>query len=262
MKTISVVTIAKNEQLHIESFLKSVAWADEIIVVDNNSTDKTAYLARQFTPHVFTDNQTNLGLLKQDALTKATGDWILLLDVDEIITTQLQQEIKEKIAENKMDAFAIPYANHFLGHHLVCRAQQYSKIRLFRKGHGAVKPDVVHEEVRIKGKLGRIKNPLLHYSFRSIGQVLQKFTHYAALEATVMWEQGQRASVKRLTLYPAHMFYSIFVEDEGYKDKLWGFGLAACFAYYEWLRYYFLLRLQLGLFPFIEKTSPKVRRSR
>ncbi len=244
MDTLSVVTIAKNEEKNIESFLQNIGWVDEIILIDNNSSDKTRLIAKHYTQKIFIHRSNNLGLLKNFALQKATGDWILLLDVDERISPTLQSEIKDIITKRTtIDAFFIPYQNHFLGYPLKT-LEQYAKARLFKREKGCVTTVPVHEEVVVKGKIGRLKGKLLHYSYRSIQQIIQKFTRYAKVEAVLFSKQKKTVGIQQITLYPLHMFWSIFIEDKGYRDGIWGFLLAVCFAYYELMRYVFLFYWQ------------------
>jgi glycosyltransferase involved in cell wall biosynthesis len=239
---LSVVTIAKNEAPFIESFLEAVSFANEIVVLDNDSSDRTRNLACLHTPHVFSSNETSLGKLKQFALTKAQGEWILLLDVDEIVSDQLREEIQTVLkATSIYNGFQIPYQNYFLGHPLRCRAQEYSKIRLFRRDSGNVTDTIVHEEVIVKSPIGKLNSKINHYSFRSLPQVLRKFTHYAHAETPILIKKNEPVGISQLTLYPAHMFWSIFVTGSGYQDGIWGLLLALCFAYYELARYWFLL---------------------
>lgn len=241
MQTLSIVTIAKNEAKHLKTFLETVKWVDEIIIVNNASTDTTEQIARKYTGKVYTFSEGNLGKLKQHALTLVKSDWILVLDVDEILSPELVLEIKELLSQGSdFDAYKIPYQNHFLGHPLKCKAQQYSKIRLFKKGHGSVLPVPVHEEVVITGNVGKLQGKINHYSFRSIRQTLAKFTDYAIRETPQLLKQKKQVGFKQLTLFPLHMFWSIFIEGKGYQDHIWGFLLALCFMYYEWARYFYL----------------------
>lgn len=247
-RKLSIVTIVKNEEKQLVEFVNSIGWVDEVVIVANNSRDQIVSIARQFTDKVFVNNDTNLGVLKRFGISKATGDWILVLDTDERVSDELRSEIKTIIAKGtEFDGFNIPYQNHFLGHRLSAKAQRYSKTRLFRAGKGTVLPDPVHEEMRVEGTIGSLKGKILHYSFRSIPQVMRKFTHYAQVEAPLFYKKGQRTGFKKLTLYPLHMFWSIFVEGEGWRDGVWGFGLAICFVYYEFTRYFFLLLVQFKL---------------
>lgn len=243
MESLSVVTIAKNEGAYIRTFLQSVDWANELIIIDNGSTDGTVVTARQFKVKIFQNLDENLGKLKQFGLMKARSDWVLLLDVDEIVSQQLADEIQNVLrVHSEFDGFLIPYQNHFLNHPLVCLAQQYSKVRLFRRACGHVQEVAVHEEVVVKGKIGRLNGKIYHYSFRTLPQVLSKFTDYACRESPLLHAQNIHPTWRRIFLYPLHMFWSIFIEGEGYKDGIWGFLLALCFMYYEYIRYLFLWR--------------------
>lgn len=245
---LSVVLIIKNDDKQLVDFLNNVKWTDEVVVVANNSNDQTIATARQFTDKVFINNENNLGDLKRYGISKATGDWILVLDTDERVSDELRGEIQTLMREGtEFDGFSIPYQNHFLGHPLTAKAQRYAKTRLFRAGKGTVLPDPVHEEMKVEGRIGSLNGKILHYSFRSIPQVVKKFTHYAQIEAPLLYAKGDRIDIKRLTLYPLHMFWSIFMEGEGWRDGVWGLGLAISFAYYEFIRYFFVLLEQIKL---------------
>lgn len=253
---LSIVTIVRDEEKQLREFLRSITWVDEVVVVANNSPDETVAIAKQFTDKVFIKNETNLGILKSIGISKATGAWILVLDTDERVSDQLRSDIQTILTKGTaFDGFSIPYQNHFLGHRLTAKAQRYSKTRLFHAGRGTILPNPVHEEMSVKGKIGSLKGKIFHYSFRSIPQVVRKFTYYAKIEAPLLFAKGERTNFKKLTLYPLHMFWSIFVEDEGWHDGVWGFGLAICFAYYELARYFCLLLVQLKVIKLTNKTN-------
>lgn len=239
---LSLVAIVKNEEKQISSFIENVRWSDEIIIIDNNSVDNTYFLANNFTNKVYRSAEKNIGKIKTFALSKASGKWILFLDADERVSGVLKEEILSLVKGNSaMSGYKINYINHFLGHKLNSKAQQYGKVRLFKKNCGSISQNQVHEEIEIEGEVGELKGKIYHYSFRSIGQTLRKFTYYAKSEAPVLFEKGERVTLKKLTMYPAHMFWAIFFKDEGWKDGIWGFGLAICFTYYEFARYFYLL---------------------
>ncbi len=241
METVSVVTIAKNEARHLDSFLKRVSFANEIIVVDNDSVDSTIAIAQKYTSKIFHSTNPSLGFLKNWGLSKTTSDWVLLLDVDELVSSQLQKEIQHVLSQGtRFDGFEIPYQNHFLGHALHCQAQQYAKIRFFRKNKGVISSVPVHEEVIIRGTNGKFHGKILHYSFRTLSQVLSKFTRYARVEGMQLRQSETVLHPKHLTLYPLHMFWAVFITGQGYRDGVWGLLLASCFGYYEWAKYFFL----------------------
>lgn len=251
-KSLTVVTIAKNEANNIDNFLKRLSWVDEVIIINNNSTDRTKSIALDYTSKIFDNSDTNLGRLKNFAIEKASGDWIFVLDVDEYVSEELKNEIESVLIDkSQFDAYSISYQNHLLGHQLKSKAQQYEKVRLFRKGKGFVANDPVHEEMIIKGKTGKLNGKIYHYSFRSMPQIISKFTQYAKTEAPLLSNKGIKTHISHLIKYPLHMFWTIFVEDQGYKDGVYGFLLALCFAYYEFARYFFLfiysIRRKIGI---------------
>jgi len=243
--SLSAVLITKNCADLLKKCLESISFADEIVIVDDYSTDGTYEIAKKFGAKVILRKFDEFGSQKQFAVDKATGNWILVIDSDEIVTLELQREIKNVLRKsNRYSAYRIPYQSYFLGHSIK-HAIQEKRIQLFKKGKGHITDVSVHEKIVIPdGKVCDLEGKILHYSFRSISQVLIKMTKYAEIESDQLAKEGKRASFKHLTLYPLHMFWAIFVGNRGYKDSVWGFLLAACFAYYEFIRYFFLFRRQ------------------
>lgn len=242
---LAVIIAAGNDETIIVNTFKSISWVDDIIVVvSEDSTDGTKWLAKLYTSRVFV-SPNHLGMQRNYGVKKSFHKWILIQDTDEQIIDSLRVEIENAIQLRGYSGFNIPYDNHFLGHQIKNGGQSYSKTRLFRKDKVRIENLLIHPEIKLSGKIGKLKNPILHYSFRSVPQTLKKFTRYARIEAGMKYEKGERVSLKKLTLYPAHMFWSMFVEDHCYKDGIWGFGLTLCFAYMEFMRYFFLLQKQI-----------------
>jgi len=240
---LSVVTIVKNEEKIIEKFLDQLNWVDEIVIVDNGSIDNTVTLAKKYTSNVYTFSQKHFGKLKQFALSKATGDWTLVLDADEFISKNLENEIRNVLKlKSKYIGYQILRVGYFLNHRLYARGFREYKVRLCKQGSGVITQVPIHEELIVRGKIGRLDGEIRHYSYRSLHQTIVKLTSYACSESTLSSSEKIRVGIKNFTLYPLHMFWTIFVDDKGYKDGIWGIGLALCFAYYEFARYYFLLK--------------------
>ncbi len=247
MKTsLSVVMITKNAASTIGRSLTSVqGLADEIIVVDDCSTDKTVDIVHKVLQFhqvytVFKHHEEDLGKQKRYAAGKAKGKWILILDSDEIVSEKLQREIVKLlnccIAEN--DAYLIPYHNHFLGRRVRYGGEDYKMIHLFQKNAAKISPRLIHEKFELKsGKVGRLKGHIDHYSYRSFWQMYKKFTGYAIRDARQKKAAGEKSSLKKIFLYPPHMFWARFIKSKGYKDGWWRMPLDLGFAYMEFLTY-------------------------
>lgn len=194
MKKISVSIIAHNEAEHLEKCLKSVSWADEIIVVDCESNDATISIARNYTDKVFSrPNLLNLNLNKSFGIEKTTGDWILYLDPDERVSGELATEIKEilKDERNQFQGFFIPRRNHYLGRWLRWGGQYPDwQLRLFQRERGRFPCKHIHERLEIDGKIGRLSSPLGHYPYQNTDELLRKLILYADFQSDFIWNKG------------------------------------------------------------------------
>ncbi len=247
--SISLVMITKNSEDTLEKSLKSVNdFVNEMIIVDSYSTDKTVELARALGAVVYFQPYKSEGEQRKIALTKAHGDWILILDSDEMVSSGLKREIKESLSRRQeRSGFIIPFRNHFLGRVVRHGGETYQKLRLFKRKSKDIylRDFVVHAELKgNKGVVGILKNKIYHYSYRSLSQMYRKFSDYALREAKQKKKQGERTSFKKIVLYPVHMFWARFVEDKGYKDGFFRIPLDAGFAYMEFLTYFSMLFLK------------------
>jgi hypothetical protein len=175
-------------------------------------------------------------------LEKARGEWVLMLDSDEVVSAELLQEINDVITHNSVvNGYLIPYQNHFLGKPLHNGGEDYKILRLFRREAAVIDPALLHEKVTVHGKTEELKGKIFHYSYRSLRQVFGKFTAYGVRDAKQRVERGERTSLKKIFMYPAHMFWARYVEDKGYKDGLFRIPLDIGFAYMEFLSYFLML---------------------
>jgi glycosyltransferase involved in cell wall biosynthesis len=249
---LSLLTITKNAGETFEKTLDSVGdLADQIVVIDDYSSDNTVEIACNSSADVYFNHEPDLGKQKQYGLEKTTGDWVLLLDADEQLSSGLKKEIATLLkSQSDYDGYVIPYQNHFLGKPLHYGGENYKMLRLFRRNAGIIAEALVHEHVSIRtGKIGELKHKINHYSYRSLWQMFTKFSHYAYREALQKAGRNEHSSLKKLTMYPAHMFYARFIKDKGYKDGLYRIPLDLGFAYMEFLTYVLLL--------FVKKKSAK-----
>lgn len=239
---LSVLMITKNSGGLLEASLSSVKTiTDEILVVDDNSSDNTVEIAKKYGAKVFKKKNTNLGLQRAFGLSKCLGNWILMLDADEIVSTDLAKEIKGIVeGDGQYSGYYIPYQNHFLGKPIYYGGEDYKILRLFKKDKSMIASSQVHEHVAIQGKTGLLHGKINHFSYRSILQTFSKFTLYARLEAKQKIAKGEKTSIKTLVLYPLHMFWARYIKDKGYKDYFLRIILDVGFAYMEFLTYFLM----------------------
>ena len=184
---LSVVLATFNEEQNIDRCLKAVfKWADEIVVVDGRSTDKTIAIARKFKARIIvTDNPPMFHINKQKAIDAAKGDWVLQLDADEVVTPELKKEIDFTMnSDPDENGFWIPRKNYFLGKFLT-KGGAYPDytLRLYRRTKGRLPCRSVHEQAVVEGKSGYLKNPILHYADPTFGRYIERFNRYTDLAA-------------------------------------------------------------------------------
>lgn len=238
MKRMSVTIIAWNEEERLRACLESIAWADEIIVIDAESTDKTVQVAREFTDRIWVRPWPGFAAQKNFALEQATGDWILSLDADERVTSELQERIRQIArADGPADGYRIPRRNLFWGA-WVRHGGLYPdyQLRCFRRGAGQFVDSAVHESVVVKGRVDRVAEPLLHHSYRGLDDFVTRSNHYSTLAAAELIKRGGHIRLADLALRPLGRFVSMYLLRRGFLDGWRGFVLAVLYANYVFLR--------------------------
>ena len=232
---ISIAIATYNEEENIGACLKAVRQlADEIIVVDGSSTDKTVEIARKYGAKTFmTTNKPIFHINKQMAIDKARGEWILQLDADEIVTPALRAEIQSIINHqlSTINAYYIPRKNYFLGRWLR-KGGQYPDyvIRFFRKGKAYLPCKSVHEQMEVKGEAGYLKGHLLHYSAPTFSRYLTNANRYTSLTAREMLKNKVSINLLSIIYYllfkPLQTFFAIYFRHKGFLDGFPGFVFA------------------------------------
>ncbi len=242
---LSVIIITKNEEFHIAKCLESVKWADEIIVLDSGSSDETVSICRQFTPYVFETDWQGFGVQKQRALNKATGDWVLSIDADEIITPELRAEIEYVINQNQHDAFLLPRLSSYCGK-FIKHGGWYPDyiLRLFRCELGHFTDDVIHERVIVEGKIGKLTAPILHESYSDLSEMLEKMNSYSSLNAQKLFERGVKSSLSKAIFRALWKFIQTYFVKAAFLDGKHGLMLAISSAESVYYKYLKLLELQ------------------
>jgi glycosyltransferase involved in cell wall biosynthesis len=235
---LSVVIVTLNEEDRLRACLESVAWTDEIVVVDAESQDKTAQIARDFTDRVIVRPWPGFAAQKNFGLAEAGGDWILSLDADEQVSPELREEIARVLAANgPHDGYRLPRRNLFWGRWIRHGGLWPDwQLRLFRRGRGRFGERAVHESVVVTGSVGRLAAPLIHRSYRDVSDFLTRADRYSTLAAEEWARSGRRIGVSDLVLRPLGRFLSMYVLQRGFLDGRRGFLLAMLYAYYVFVR--------------------------
>jgi glycosyltransferase involved in cell wall biosynthesis len=236
---LSVVVITFNEEERLRACLESVLWADEIVVVDAESADKTVSIAREVTDRVLVRPWPGFAAQKNFALAQATGAWVLSLDADETVPPALRAAIERVVAaDGPADGYALPRRNHFWGR-WVRHGGLYPdwQVRLFRRGRGRFLERAVHESVTVDGAVGRLREPLEHRSYRDLADFVARAERYSTLAAEEWLAHGRPVRpVVDLAVRPLGRFLGMYVLRAGFLDGWRGFLLAVLYAYYVFIR--------------------------
>lgn len=235
---VSAIVITHNEEANIEACLRSISWADEIVVVDALSTDKTCDIARRFTQHIFPKPWEGYAAARRHALSKTRFEWILSVDADERVTPELKAEIEAHLARPEFDGYRMPRKAYFLGRWIRhCGWYPGYVVRLFRKDKGSVTEKMVHEGIRVDGTVGTLKNHLLHYTYPTIETYFQRFDRYTSLAAAETHLKGEKANLADILLRPFFQFMKMYVVKMGMLDGIQGFILCAFSAFHVFVKY-------------------------
>ncbi len=240
MPKVSVYVIAYNDEPNMRACLQSVAWADELIVVDSHSTDATASIAKEFTDQVYQHAFHGFGRLRNEAVAHATHDWIFSLDSDERMTPELREEIIRVLKDGaQADAYFVPRRNYFLGRWIRhCGFYpDYRQPQLFRKGRLRYREDLVHEGFDVEGPVGYLAGHVLQYPFRNIDHYLAKQDRYSDLMAQRLCDQGRHFRAHQLVSHPLFAFLKMFLLRGGILDGMPGLILSGLYGYYTFIKY-------------------------
>jgi len=236
MGRISAVLIVSNEEKNLESCLKALEWTDEIVVVDGHSTDRTEAIARQFTSKVYKREFDNFSEQKNYAIAQSSGEWILSVDADEIVSPELERSIRDVVSnDSDQDGFYVTRNNINFGKSLRFGGQGSEKIlRLFKRNKGRfVQP--IHETIKVRGPVGNLTGDLKHESAQSVSDYLNKLELYTDFEADWMFRKRIRPTIMDLSLKPLFRFIYYYFLRFGFLDGYEGF-LFHCFSSF----YYFV----------------------
>jgi glycosyltransferase involved in cell wall biosynthesis len=252
---ITATVITLNEEANIQRALESLGWADEIVVVDSGSTDRTVEIARRFTDKVVIKDWPGYAAQKNFAAQQARNDWIFSLDADEEISPQLAAEIgilKEHVADGgqgsslssslsraaSVAGYEMPRLCRYMGR-WIKHSGWYPdyKLRLYNRKAGSWKGDFVHESVTVKGEVRRLRGDLLHYTVRSASEHHQRMDRYTTLAAEEMHKHRRKPSAATMLVSPVTSFFRSYVIRLGFLDGIPGLAIACFAAHYSFLKH-------------------------
>ncbi len=245
---ISVVISAFNEEKNIENCLRSLNFADEIVVVDNGSSDLTQKIAKKYTDKIFSqkNDPQNIDIQKNFGIDKASSEWILIVDADEEISPELSSEILSAInnpqaKESQISGYWIPRKNYTFGKWIQNTGWYPDyQLRLFKNGKGRYVHKHVHETIQIEGETEKLKNDIIHHNYSGISQFINKALVYTENEANFIIKNGYNFSYLDAIRFPLDEFIRRFFAGKGYKDGLHGLVLSILMAFYHFLVFAFI----------------------
>jgi glycosyltransferase involved in cell wall biosynthesis len=238
MTKITAIIPTLNEEIHLKDAINSVSFADEIIVIDSFSTDKTLEIAEKMNVKIIKRKFDNFSSQKNYAIEQAAYDWIYMLDADERVTEKVREEIL-KAVKNPKDfvGFYVRRTFYFAGEKINYGGCQRDKvIRLFLKQYATYK-GVVHEKIVAKGKLGFLKNKIDHFSYKSYNHYISKMNHYGALRSQQFFEEGRKVNFFHILIKPCARFFIHYFIGLGFLDGFTGLIFAKIQAYSVFVRY-------------------------
>ncbi|OAG27673.1 glycosyltransferase family 2 protein [Thermodesulfatator autotrophicus] len=227
---LSIVMITKDSEKYLEQSLSSCKFADEIIIVDSGSKDKTKKIAEKFGVKFFYYEWQGFAKQKQLAVNLAKNDWIFILDSDEIITDKLREEVLSILENPFKKGYLVPRLNYFFGKPIKrCGLYPDYSLRLFDKNYGKLSNSIVHERVLINGPVGKLKNYLIHYAYESIEEFINKQNRYSTL--------GAKPNKIKAIFSPAWTFFKLYFLKLGILEGWRGFLISTLYSQYTFWKH-------------------------
>ncbi len=236
--SLSAFLIVFNEQENIERCLNSIKWADEIVIVDSYSTDRTVEICRKYTDKIFSRVFSNYSDQKNYALSQITGEWALSLDADEELTETLVHEIRMLLQSGpKHDGYRIHRISHIFRREFHFSGTQDDKpIRLFKKGSGEFSQPI-HEFISICGSVGELKGQMNHYTYKDINSYLLRLDRYTTMESEFLATKHSHINALDWLLRPLAMFMKLYAIKQGFRDGFEGFLFCFFSGWYVFIKF-------------------------
>lgn len=245
MSSLSVCVVTKNEAKNIGKCLSAVSWADEIIVIDSKSTDNTVKIASKYTDKITIAPWKGCGPQKKQAYELATKEWVLILDADEFVSSDLQEEIKEAIKKDEFAGYELPFQTYYCGKAIRFGDWVNEKhLRLVKRNKASIVPRLVHFRVELQGKIGKLKAKVEHHSFKDLSVVIDKMNRYSTDGAIHKNSQGKKSNIWQAIGHGLFAFIRGYILKLGFLDGKEGFMLAVSNAEGSYYRYIKMLYLK------------------
>jgi glycosyltransferase involved in cell wall biosynthesis len=244
---LSVVIISKNEEKNIRACIESVHnWADEIILVDDLSTDQTREIAKEFTDKIFIREMTIESKQRNFGADQATNDWVLMLDCDERMTPELRDETEDVLSRDPLNknvaVFGLPRITYLGKHHLKYGGWSAAQARLYHKDYmrwKEIPQDIVHPGITIKKnfKTENLKNSVIHYTYKNVEHFVKKVNYLTTLEAMKWHISSKKLGLGKAMWRTIDRFFRRYIGKKGFKDGYYGFVAAVLSGFYEFITY-------------------------
>jgi len=238
-RPISAAIITKNEEANIERCLRSLAWVDEIVVVDSGSTDRTLEICEAYNCRIIRTEWLGYGPNKRLAVSSTSNHWVLAVDADEEVTPELAREIQDLLSRDRTrGGYKIRWRSMYLGKWISHSGWgSFRKLKLFDRTLGNYTEDLIHETVELEGEVGRLRSPLNHYTYPDRATVVRKMEAHATMAAEVLWARGKRPSALTPYLHAGWTFFRMYFLKVGFLDGKIGLVLAGDYAHTVYLKY-------------------------
>jgi glycosyltransferase involved in cell wall biosynthesis len=238
MERLSAFITTYNNSATLDKCLASVAWADEIVVLDSFSSDETLTIARRYGCKIHQQEFLGYGKQKQTALERTSNDWVLLLDADEMLSPELQKEIQVLLnSKPRAAGYALPRREQVFWRMNHPGVRLNYQLRLFDKRRGSVSEMPIHAAPKVEGKVERLTQPFLHFGERDIHEKVDKINAYSTGLIADKLARGRRANPFILLIYPPWVFFRSYLLKRAFLDGWAGFIASVVMSFYAFLRY-------------------------
>ncbi len=244
---ISATVLTFNNGSTLEMCLRSIAWVDEIVVVDSFSTDQSLEVASRYTKKIFQRQWPGFIQQRNFAKQQTTGEWILWVDADEVVPPELRKEMEHALlhAAETVQGFLVPRCSFYLGRWIRHGAWYPDlSVRLFRSEGNWWGGQEPHAAVEIKGGLGRLKNDILHYNYESFGHQIRTIDKYSQMAAMELMKRGQSFSLYKMLTHPLGRFLKEYLIKQGFRDGMPGLIIVVSTMFYVFAKYAKLWELE------------------